>query len=360
MHRTLFVGILLSSTLLSGCKDEKAAEQQPKPAPIVLVQKVDFQTHASEQSYSATVKARVVSDQAFRVPGKVTKRLVNVGDTVSVGTPLAEIDNTDFKLQLQQASAEVQAAQQSLDQQIIQTKRVEKLTKEGWSTQATLDQQHVANDEAQARLDKAKQAQSLAQNAIAYGQLQSDSDGVVTETAVEPGQVVAAGQRAISIARDGALEAQVAIPESAISSVANMDASFTTWNEPGKKYPAKLRELSPVADPATRTFAARFTIDAPQGSLKLGMSGELRLASKSQALANVPLAAIFDQGKGPGVWRVDRGSGKIELLPVTVASMGETTASLSSGVAEGDFIVALGAQKLDPGLVVRPVDSLQH
>jgi RND family efflux transporter MFP subunit len=360
MERNLLIGLLLASTVLTGCKDTKEAAEHPKPAPIVFVQKVAFKANANEQAYSATVKARVVSDQAFRVSGKVVKRLVSVGDVVMIGMPLAEIDTSDFKLQLQQASAEVQAAQQALYQQEIQTKRFEKLAKDGWVAQAALDQQHVANDEAQARLDKAKQAQSLTQNSINYSLLRSDSNGVVTETAVEPGQVVAAGQKAISIARNDVLEALVAIPESVVSKVTVMDASFATWNDPAKRYEAKLRELSPAADPATRTFAARFTIEAPDGALKLGMSGELKLESKSQALANVPLAAILDQGKGPGVWRVDRNTGKIEFLPVKVASMGQSTASLSEGVNEGDAIVALGAQKLDANSVVRTVDTLQR
>ena len=360
MHRTLLVGLVLSSSLLVGCKDTKVAEEQLKPAPIVLVQKVSFEKRESVQAYAATVKARVVSDQAFRVSGKVVKRLVSVGELVSVGTPLAEIDTSDLQLQLSQASAEVQAAQQSLDQQLVQTERVEKLAKNGWAAQTTLDQQRVAKDEAQARFDRAKQSQSLAHNALDYAVLKSDSDGVVTETAIEPGQVVAAGQKAISIARTGDLEAQVAIPESTISGIAEMDASFTIWNDPKKTYAAKLRELSPVADPATRTFAARFTIESPDDALKLGMSGQLHLETKSQAVANVPLAALFDQGQGPGVWRVDRATGKIELKAVSVASMGQSTASLSGGVADGEYIVALGAQKLDAGLVVRAVDTLQH
>jgi RND family efflux transporter MFP subunit len=359
MYRYSFVSILLASTLLWGCKDEKAAEVQ-KPAPIVLVQKVAFEAGESEQIFSATVKARVVSEQAFRISGKVITRLVSVGDVVSVGTPLAEIDTGDFKLQLTQASAELQAAQQSLDQQVIQTKRVEKLAKDGWAAQTALDQQHVANDEAQARLDKAKQSQSLAQNAIEYGLLKSDSDGVVTDTGIEPGQVIAAGQKAISIARNAVLEAQVAIPESVVTQIATMDASFTTWNDPAKIYSAKLRELSPAADSATRTFAARFTISSSDDALKLGMSGQLHLRAKSQALAKVPMAAIFNQGQGPGVWHVDRTTGKIELQSVTVASMGQATASLSGGVTEGEYIVALGAQKLDAGLIVRPVETLQH
>ena len=286
--------------LLSGCKDESVAEQQLKPAPIVLVQKVAFETSDSQQTFSATVKARVVSDQAFRVSGKVIKRLVNVGDLVSVGAPLAQIDTSDFELQLTQAAAEMQAAQQSLDQQIIQTKRVEKLAQDGWVAQAALDQQHVANDEAQARLDKAKQSRSLAQNAIEYGLLKSDSEGVVTDTSIEPGQVVAAGEKAISIARNGALEAQVAIPEFVVARISEMNASFSTWNDPTKIYPAKLRELSPAADPATRTFAARFTISSPDDALKLGMSGTAALECKVTGPCTGSIGCDFRSGEGAG------------------------------------------------------------
>src|SRR4051812_24547290 len=123
MYRYSLFAVLVASTLLAGCKDETVAEVQ-KPAPIVLVQKVAFETSASHQAFSATIKARVVSDQAFRISGKVITRLVSVGDVVSLGTPLAEIDTSDYKLQLTQSQAELQAAKLSLEQQIIQTKRV--------------------------------------------------------------------------------------------------------------------------------------------------------------------------------------------------------------------------------------------
>ena len=359
MRTVALVSFLAAASILNGCKDEKAVQQEPKLPPIVLVQKVSFEAQSKQQNYSATIKARVVSDQAFRVSGKVIKRLVNAGDVVKAGMPLAEIDATDLKLQLSQAQAEVGAAEKSLVQQRIETARTEKLTKQGWTAPAALDRQRVSEDEARARLDKAQKNVELVDNSIAYTILAADSDGVITETAIEPGQVIAAGQKAISLAKDGGIEALVAIPETSVSDVANTKASFSIWSHPEKTYDLRLRELSPIADTATRTFAARFTILNPDANIRLGMSGDVKLTTDSAAVAKVPIAAIFDQGKGPGVWHVDRASGKIELHPVTVSNMGPTTAAITTGITDGEYIVALGAQKLDAGLTVRAVDTLQ-
>ena len=360
MRRSLLISIFMTSILLAACGEEKREEQTPKILPVVLVRKIVFEETQLRQTYSATVMARIVSDQAFRISGKVVRRLVNIGDIVSIGTPLAEVDTSDLKLQLQQYSAEVTAAQKAFDQQITQTKRLEKLAKTGIASVATLDLQLVAKDEAQARLDRAQQALSLAQNTIEYAVLKADSDGVVTDTAVEAGQVIAVGQKAFSIADNRELEALVSIPESAVSGIAQSNASFSTWNDPERKYAVKLRELSPIADPATRTFAARFAIPLANQDLKLGMSGELNLKVASEPAAVVPMAAIHDQGQGPSVWIVDNASGKIELRPVKISKMGRSTATILEGVKAGEFVVALGAQKLDASLIVRPVETLQR
>jgi RND family efflux transporter MFP subunit len=353
------LGIVLVGGL-AGCDDGQAEKQAAKEPPAVLVQKIAFRSAASEQTFPATIRPRVTSDHAFRVSGKVTKRLVDVGDRVKAGTALAELDSADLVLQLSQAEAEVTAARKSLTQQSAERLRIEKLASKGWAAAATRDKQRVAVDEAEARLAKAAQNVALARNAITYSILKADSDGVVTETLLEPGQFAVAGQKAIAIARDGNMEALVAIPETLATSISKGNAQLSVWSDPSKRYDLKLRELSPLADAATRTFAARFSVINPDESLRLGMSAELHFGLNQNSSAQVPLSAIFDQGKGPGVWSVNTATGEITLKPVTVSSLGSATASISGGVKEGEMIVALGAQKLDPGLKVRPVDTLER
>ena len=352
--------LTLAATGLAACGEDKKAEIKTPTPPTVLVQKVAFVAGSHDQTFSATIQPRIVSDHAFRVTGKVVQRFVNVGDKVTQGEALAELDSGDLKLQLSQAEAEMGAAGKALKQQSTEQARVAKLTAQGWDAPAALEKQNVVVDEAKARLDKAKQSVELAQNTIGYAILKSNSDGVVTETSIEAGQVAAAGQKVISVAKDGEIEALVAIPENIVADLANAEVNLSIWSDPSVHYSAKLRELAPQADAATRTFAAKYSIEQPDQKLKLGMSAQLHLASFEKPSAIVPLAAILDQGKGPNVWSVNQQTGEITLKPVKILSYTGSSVLIGDGLTAGEFVVALGAQKLDAGLKVRAVETLEQ
>src|ERR1700744_1156069 len=200
--------------LLAGC-NEKVAE---KPAPVrpVLVASVHYEADDPERSFVGTVRPRIEADMGFRVPGKVAKRLVEVGDTVNVGQPLATPHELDLRLQAEQADAELHAATGVLAQAAAAEQRAIDLRAKGWATDAQLDQARAAADEARARLNRAERSVHLPKNTLSYATLEADARGVVTATLVEPGQVVAAGQTAIRVARFSEKEAWVAIPETLV------------------------------------------------------------------------------------------------------------------------------------------------
>lgn len=343
--------VLLS---LSAC-DNSAGRSAERPARVVLVAPVHYAPQGQAREFVASIRPRIEADQAFRVTGKVVRRLVETGQRVKAGDLLAILDDADLRLQKEQADAELAAARMALEQASADERRAVKLRSEGWTAQAALDRQRTAAEEARGRNQRASRAVELARNALDYASLRADADGVVTATFVEPGQVVAAGQAAVRIARSGELEAVVAVPEAFVSVAGTGEATLFLWSNPGKIYRAKLRELSPSADPATRTFAARFSIIGADDAVALGMSATLKIATpEAGSAASVPLAALFNQGNGPSLWKVD-GDGKLTLTPVTVLRYEAMAALVTGGVAEGDSIVVLGAHKLDPGQKVRPV-----
>jgi multidrug efflux pump subunit AcrA (membrane-fusion protein) len=130
------------------------------------------------------------------------------------------------------------------------------------------------------------------------------------------------------------------------------------WALPGVSTSAKLRELSPNADPMTRTYAARFSLPDAPASARLGMSVTVTLDDGAAALARIPVGALFDAGQGPEVWTVDRSAGAIAATPVAVAAYDSDSAWIASGLAEGAEIVALGVHKLDAMQKVRIVENL--
>ena len=166
----------------------------------------------------------------------MAKRLVEVGQTVEVGQPLATLDEVDLKLQAEQAVAEFTAATGVVAQAVAAEQRAKDLRAKGWTTDAQMDSARAAADEARARLNRAERSVDLTKNSLSYATLAADARGVVTATLIEPGQVVAAGQTAIRVARFAEKEAVVAIPETLVERAKTGSASVTLWSEPNRKY----------------------------------------------------------------------------------------------------------------------------
>ena len=347
----------LAAVILAACNPTTA--QQPAPGRPVLVTSVHYEAQVSDRSFVGTIRPRIESDLGFRVAGKVSKRLVEVGALVQGGQPLAMLDEVDLNLQAEQAQAELNAATGVLAQAGAAETRAKELRQKGWSTDAQMDQAKAAADEARARLNRAQRSVELTKNSLSYATLVADAPGVVTATLVEPGQVVAAGQTAIRVARLAEKEVVVAIPETLLTRAKSGEAQVSIWSEPDKRYVAKLRELAPSADPATRTYLAKFSVPDAGSEVQLGMTATLVLSDPaSERVARLPLSALFDQGDGPSLYVVDSKTGAITLKRVTVKSYEHNDVLISGGVAEGADVVALGVQKLDPAERVRVVSSL--
>jgi len=335
--------------------DAKAGEGEPR---AVRVETVVFRPQLRERAFVGTVRPRIESDLGFRVAGKISERLVQQGQRVEKGQALARIDAVDLGLQKQQAEAELAAAEVNLASSLAQDKRTQDLRAAGWATQATLDTQLARTADARGRLDRARRALDLAANQLAYATLTADSDGIVTATLAEPGQVVAAGTPVVRLARSGDREAVVAVPESLIERVRTGTATVSLWSHAGKTYPASLREFAASADVATRTFQARFTIQDADDGVVIGMTATVTVGEPASArVARLPISALYAEGRGPSVFVVDVATGQLTLKPVTVAGYDGREVLVSEGLADGDKVVTLGVHKLDASQRVRIVDA---
>ncbi len=347
---------LAAALLLSACNQAHEAAGEAPTRPVLVVE-AHYAPREQAQVLSGVVKARTESDLAFRVAGKMATRLVDTGAPVKAGEALAHLDETDFRLQLEEAQAEQASANAALSQAEAEERRLATLSRQGWTANADFDKARSAADQARAAVVRADRAASLAQNAIDYATLRADAAGVISAVEAEPGQVVAAGAAIVRLAHSAETEAAVSVPETLIERARQSKATVEFWALPGVTAAATLRELSPNSDPATRTYPARFTlIDAPK-DVRLGMSVTVTLADDAARVARVPVAAVFDSGAGPTVWIVDS-SGVVSSSRVTLAGLDAEQAFIGAGVPEGTRIVALGVHKLSEGDKVRPVETL--
>jgi RND family efflux transporter MFP subunit len=350
------VTVLIAGLALAGCQAETAPIAKIERP--VQVQRVAFENGASARDFVGVVRARYETDLGFRVSGKIVERLVNVGDRVKVGDVIARLDPQDLRLQVESAEAELAAATSSLAQAAADLDRYATLKTKGYAPVAEFDRKRAANDEAEGRVARARRALDIARNQLTYADLKADADGVITATRAEPGQVVAVGQAVAQLAHRGEKEAVVALPETWLGEVRQAKAVVRLWVDGDRTYQARLRELSPQADTATRTYAARFTIPDADDAVAYGMTATVTLSRPGEErVAKLPLSAVLNRGHGPTVFVVDDG-GALTLRNVTVSSFNGDVAFVTSGISNGDRIVTLGVQKLEAGFKVRAIEAV--
>lgn len=344
------------SLALVACSD--AVSKTEQPAPVVRVQTVAFTPDITERRYTGVIAARHEADQAFRVAGKIAERLVDVGDTVNAGQALARLDPQDLDLQVESAEAEVAAATAAVAQAAADEKRAKQLADRKVTSDADHERRRLALEEANGRLARAERQLQLARNQRSYATLTASSAGVVTVVTGEAGQVVALGQTVARIAEMDEVEVEAAIPESRLADLRDAAARVMLWVDESRSFDAKLRELAPEADPATRTYLARIALSGALAEAKLGMTATLVLTKGTgMQVSRLPLSALLDQGSGPAVYVVDKSSGALALKPVEVVRYGGNEIVLAGGVAEGDRVVTLGVNRLTPQQRVRVEDS---
>ncbi len=321
---------------------------------VVRVKEVTADAITSEQTFTGIVRARYETDLAFRVGAKIVSRHVEIGQRVAAGALLFRLDSTDYRLAVRAAEADLVAAEAEVVQSVAEHDRQHRSFRSGVGSATDLDKARSAQDVAAGRRDRAKETLTLAKNRLSYCDLTADADGVITALPAEAGQVVTEGQVVTRLAHDGEREAVISLPENQAIAAKTARATVTLWSAPGESFQAALRELSPVADPVTRTYQARFTIQNPGPKVALGMTATVHLSPSGVVTGySLPLSSLLRSGAQPAVWVVDRATGKVTLVSVEVREYRHETVILSAGVKPGQLVITAGVQKLDPAVTVR-------
>jgi RND family efflux transporter MFP subunit len=336
--------------ILAACGASSSPDPRTQP-PLVRIGTVEISAPA-ERSFTGIVAARVQSDLGFRVPGKVLERLVDTGQTVKRGQPLMRIDPTDLRLALRAREEAVAAAKARAHQTAEDEARNRDLVSAGAVSASTYDRVKAAAESAKAELSAAEAQADVARNEMSYAVLFADADGVVVDTLAEPGQVVAAGQVVARIAHAGRREAIIELPETLRPSIGSTARATLYGN--GSAGSAKLRQLSDAANRQTRTFEARYVLEGDLANAPLGSTVSIQISEgRSTPTLQVPIAAILDSGRGPGVWLLEGETPRVAWRPVQIAALSDEAASIIGKLEAGDRVVALGAHLLHEGEQVR-------
>ncbi|MBR0682269.1 efflux RND transporter periplasmic adaptor subunit [Roseomonas eburnea] len=346
---------LAALALLPACRDngpQAAGAEPPKP---VQVAEIRFAPAEQPRAFAGVVKPRREADIGFRAGGRIAMRLVDVGAHVRAGDELARLDPADIALAVRAAEAELAAAEAESGRAAADAARSAALRAAGHVAAAYDEQRQATARSAEERCAAARANLAMARNRLDHTILRAPADGVVTALIAEAGQVVAEGQAVMRMADPTERELMVQVPEGALPDLARAYAEAVLWARPGETVVARLREVAPQADPMLRTYAVRFALPEAPDWAALGMTGTVRLRAESAPVALLPASALHDRGQGPMVWKVE--GTRVTAVPVEVARLGETQVALRGALAEGDKVVALGPQLLDPGSSVRVVQT---
>ena len=342
--RSATIVVCLLPLVLTAC-GESSSQRDPRTQPPLVRAVSVVNAEGASRSFTGVVVARVQSDLGFRVSGKVLERLVDTGQSVKRGQPLMRLDPVDLALQAQAQVQAVAAAAARAKQTADDETRNRDLVAAGAISASAYDRIKSLADTASAELKAAQAQATVARNATGYAILLADADGVVIDTLVEPGQVVSAGQPVVRLAKAGPREAIVHLPET-VRPVMGAQAQARLYGKDAGVTPAKLRLLSDSADPLTRTFEARYVLE--DANAPLGSTVTLRIADgrHAQAALAVPMAAIYDSGKGPGVWVITGTPTVVSWRAIQLLGLSDELATVSGALKPGEQVVALGAHLL--------------
>jgi multidrug efflux system membrane fusion protein len=343
---------LLVLWALAGCGREDA---RPAPAQPVRVMPAVISDPRRHASYSGDVRTRYETDLGFRVGGKMLERDVEVGSAVKSGETLARLDPQDLELNILSARSQLEAARSDYHQAGADLERYRNLLKKRFISEAEFDRRENQYRVAKARLEQAKAQVGVAENQVAYATLRPDGDGVITAILAEAGQVVAAGQTVMRMARGDEREVVISVPENRLNELKTAnDIRISLWADPDVTYRGQVREVSPGADPVTRTYTVKVSLVDADPRVRLGMTANVLLGSAlaDQAI-ELPLTALYRKDGSAAVWVVDPATATVNLTPVRLGEYHENTFTVLDGLKAGSLVVTAGVHKLVPGQKVK-------
>ena len=346
----------LIAVILAGCNKTSPPLAEARPVRTITIE------HGAEGeivSLTGHIRPKDQVSLAFRLDGRMIERPVNVGDVLKPGQVVARLDPQIQDNALRSAEANLASMQAVLTQARLTFGRQQQLIKDGWTTRANFDEVQQKLLSAEAQVDSAQAQVRTAREQQSYTVLSADSPGAVTATGAEPGEVVRAGQTIVQLARQGGLDAVFDVPEQLIRNHPPQDqVDIALTNDPQVKATGRVREVSPQADAATRTFQVKVGITDPPPAMKLGdtVIGRTRLTAPPGV--EVPASALTETDGHPAVWVVNPKSETVSLRDVEVLRYDPAAIVISQGLETGDVVVTAGVQTLRPGQKVRVLGAV--
>ncbi len=344
--------IVLLPALLIGCsREEEKIEPEIRPVRALKVERRDT-------GVPVTLTGRIAAEDevslAFRISGRMIKMDVNVGDRLTPGQVVAQLDSVNEQNALRTARANLTAAEGQLTQARNHFERQDTLLKQGWTTRVNHEQATQALQTAESQVEAAEAQLKTAQDLVGFTELKADAPGVVTAIGPRAGEVVQVGQMIARVARQDGRDAVFDVPAQLIRAAPSDPLiAVSLSDDPKVVAEGRVREVAPQANPVTRTFEVKVGLTNPPEAMRLGATviGRMELAAVS--VFEIPASALTRSNQQASVWIVDPKKNTVSLRNVDVVRFDQNQVSVGYGLENGDIIVTAGVQALHPGQQVR-------
>lgn len=333
--------------LLPGCGDNHGNKTVP-------VRTVRYVVVGSAQTLPALERTGEIHAHdemilSFRTGGRIVTRSVDIGDRVNAGQLLATLENTTSQNQLDGAQADYEGAKASAQVAALNVSRMQKLMPTGAIARTQLDNARADWLVARARLKNSESALRNARENLGWTRLMAPQSGVITEVSASAGQVVSGGQSVLTLATGEARDVvfDIAKPD-AIPPQEQAGLRVSLLSDPSVQASAALRDISPQADPQTRTWRVRATLQNPPLAMALGASVTVTLPATGPHGYALPASALSRVGDKPAVYVINPQS-QAQLRVVVPAYYTATAVIISGGLEPGDRVITAGVSKLRSG-----------
>lgn len=344
--------ISLAAAFTTGALSGTAVADERLPAAMISVKTVTAARVPVSEDVVLTgdIQAKYLTNVAFRVTGKISERLAEVGDHVEADQVLARLETQEQRVNVDTAQAALNSAEALLTQAKVAFERQLALMRSGYTTRTTYDGAEQQLRTTQASVESARAVLGTAKEQFTYTELRTGVAGVITARSAEAGQVISSGQTVFTLAQDGARDAVFTVPTILLEpppTSRKVDVALQV--DPRVHTVGTVREISPTVDTGTGGVRVKIGLDGVPPGMTLGavVIGHARLRKRDAV--TLPWSALFRWQDESAVWVLDRETETVAPKAIAVDRYEGTAIVLAGGIEPGEEVVTAGIQFLIPG-----------
>jgi len=360
-HRPSAPGVAVLAAFVGGAlacsSDGPPPEPDPRPVRFEVVSSVEA---GRRRSFSGTCQPAVEPRLSFKVDGTIARRPVNMGDRVKRGSLIAELDPSDFQLQVEEAGAALRRAEAESRNAQASFARIRGLYENGNASRTDFDGARAAAESGRAYVESIRKRLEIARQQLSYTRLVAPVAGAVAEVSAEVNENVRAGQEVVRLAAEEGYEVVVTVPESLIGQIRQgQDARVTFDAIPGSTFGATVTEVGVTTSTTGTAFPVKARLAEDDPGVRPGMAAELEFRFEGPgegAHFRVPANAVSEDRQGRFVLIVEPSGperGVVRRRAVEVGALTPAGIEVLDGLRAGDRLVTAGLSQLEDGDTVK-------